>query len=363
MTNQLHLYGIIGSDVRSVDVKKTLLAMDQTQPLVVKIDSEGGSVLDGFSIANAIQAYAGPKKAIVEPQAFSIASYIVSVFDEVEIVSNGYIMAHFPYDETGGTAEELSGKAVLLADIEQKMVARYIEKTGKSEDEVRALLRSEKFLNAEESVAMGLATSIADVTSRPRTLPTAKHRDMPTKVYASLFGSAGLGGEDRETTEGKKPMSNATPVAATVQEIKAAYPKAKDSFIVKCLEKSLPLASVASAAAEELMAENEELMAKVAAMEEEMVALRAKAEQMEEPAAMEEESEDEVEVVVSPSAKAKGAKPIAGAARTSTVSATARWDEAVKAEVTRGLPRIKAVIAANRKNPGLRDQMLAEANS
>lgn len=354
--NQLNLYGVIGSDVRSVDVKKALLEMDQTQELVVKIDSEGGSVIDGFSIANALEAYPGPKRIIVEPSAFSIASYIVAVFDNVEIVSNGYIMAHFPYDMMGGTSEELKNKAALLENMETKFVERYVAKTGKTEEEVREMLRKEVFFDAEESVAAGLASSIIGLEAKARATPTAKHRDMPTRVYAALFG-ANLGGDESETTE-EQSMSNAQP-AATVQEIKAAHPKASADFILACVERSLPMAQVSAEyteeqakAMEELMSENEELKAKLSAMEEEM---SAKAMEEEEPEAMEEEEK--------PVARARGAKPVANAAKPGVTSASERWNEAVAAEVARGASRPNAVLACAKKNPGLHAEYIAEANA
>jgi hypothetical protein len=154
------------------------------------------------------------------------------------------------------------------------------------------------------------------------------------------------------------------PVAASIKEIKAAFPKMKDSFFVKCLEKELPLASVAGAAAEELMAENQELMAKVAAMEEEMTSLKAKAMEDEEvkPDAMEGEEEVTEEETAKATAKV-GAKPVARAKSSATKDATTRWNEAVDAALATAKTRFKAVAIANRKHPGLREQMLAEANA
>lgn len=48
---------------------------------------------------------------------------------------------------------------------------------------------------------------------------------------------------------------------------------------------------------------------------------------------------------------------------TATETASQRWDAAVAAEKARGSNGPNAVIAANRKNPGLREQMLAEVNA
>jgi hypothetical protein len=209
---------------------------------------------------------------------------------------------------------------------------------------------------------MGLAKRIAGQPVIGRAF--AKVKTMPHGVVAALFG-AGSDGENRET-EGK-PMSTA-PVAATIQEIKAAYPKAKSDFIVKCLERSLPMASVASAAAEEMMSENEDLKKQVSAMQEELAKYKAmddeKAKAMEDeddeekPAMAMEDEEEKVE------AKAKsGVKPVAKA-RTSGPSASVRWNQAVDAAMTKtGNNKMKAVALANRNHPGLREAFLAEANA
>lgn len=369
MANEINLFGTIGNvggerGITAQQVKTLLAKMDQTQPLLVRIDSEGGSVFDGLSIYEAFANYPGPKKAVIESTAFSIASYIAMAFDDVEIAENGYVMVHEPASSVDGTASDLTKSAELLAKLDQSMVEAYARKTGLSEAEARMLMQDETFLNASEALNYGFVTSISSRQTPSRIKPTARHEKLPQRVYASLF-SGGSNGDKSETSE-EKPMTT-QPVAASIKEIKAAFPKMKDSFFVKCLERELPLASVASAAAEELMAENQELMAKVAAMEEEMASLKAKAMEEEvKPDAMEEDEEtaeyDEEETA---KAKAKsGAKPVARA-KTAAASrtATARWNEAVNAAMVTAKTKFKAVAIANRENPGLREQMLAEANA
>ena len=366
MSNEINLFGVIGNvggerGITAQQVKTLLAKMDQTQPLIVRIDSEGGSVFDGLSIYEAFANYPGPKKAVIESTAFSIASYIAMAFDDVEIAENGYVMVHEPASSVDGTASEMTKSAELLAKLDQSMVEAYARKTGLSEAEARMLMQDETFLNASEALNYGFVTSISSRQVQTQIKPTARHQKLPQRVYASLF-SGGSDGDKSETTE-EKPMST-QPVAASIKEIKAAFPKMKDSFFVKCLEKELPLASVAGAAAEELMAENQELMAKVAAMEEEMTSLKAKAMEDEEvkPDAMEGEEEVTEEETAKATAKV-GAKPVARAKSSATKDATTRWNEAVDAALATAKTRFKAVAIANRKHPGLREQMLAEANA
>lgn len=363
MPNEINLFGVIGNfgserGITAQQVKQQLAKMDQTQELIVRIDSEGGSVFDGLSIYDAFEKYPGPKKAIIESTAFSIASYIAMAFDDVEIAENGYVMIHEPATSVDGTASDMTKSAELLAKLDQSMVAAYAKKTGLSEDEARIFMREETFFNASEALNYGFVNRINARAVPTRIAPQARHTKMPQRVFAALFG-AGLNGDNRDTTT-EQPMSEQKPVAASIKEIKAAFPKMKDSFFVKCLERELPLASVAGAAAEELMQENAALTAQVQAMEEELTALKAKA--MDEETAM-----DEEEVVEEETAKAtakSGLKPVAKAKATvATSTATDQWNAAIEAALPTAKTRFKAVAVANRKHPGLRERMLKEVNA
>ncbi len=365
--NQINLYGVIGEDVRAIDVKNALAQMDQTQPLLVRIDSEGGSVFDGFSIANAFADYAGPKKAIVEPQAMSIASYIVAVFDDVEIAENGYLMAHLPYAGLQGTAEEFANQSALLADLQAEMLQRYSAKMGVDEMTLANMLKKDTYWNAQEALAAGLATSVSPSNKPTRIQPQAKHRNMPTRVYASLFGSTAstastANGDNREPTR-EKSMSNAQPVAATVQEIKAAFPKAKSDFVLSCIERALPIAQVQAEMMTETMSQNDmlsskcgDLEAKIAAMQTELAAAKAAME-------IEVSPEEEQVAPVASAPIARGAKPVARAANNTAPSAKAQWDSLVAEKVKNGLTRPKAVLALAKTHENLRQQMLSEVNA
>jgi ATP-dependent protease ClpP protease subunit len=365
MTKTIRIDGVIGTgdgEISAAMVREQL-PENGAEPIAVKIHSEGGSVFEGFAIHDAFAAYQGPKSLSIESSAFSIASFIACAFDDVEISSNGYMMLHNPYAQVEGDDEDFARQSEMLGKLKSSMVSAYAQRSGKSEDEIKAILKNETYLNAQQAVEMGLAKRIAGKPVIGRAF--AKVKTMPHGVVAALFG-AGSDGENRET-EGK-PMSTA-PVAATLQEIKAAFPKAKADFIVKCLERSLPLASVATEAAEEMMSENEDLKKQVSAMQEELAKYKAaevtidadddEADDEEEKPAMAMEDEEK-----KTEAKARsGVKPVAKA-RTGSVSARLRWEQAVDSAMAKtGNNKVKAVALANRNHPGLREAFLAEANA
>jgi ATP-dependent protease ClpP protease subunit len=359
----IRIDGVIGTgdgEISAAMVREQL-PQNGTDEIAVKIHSEGGSVFEGFAIHDAFAAYQGPKTLSIESSAFSIASFIACAFDDVEISSNGYMMLHNPYAQVEGDDEDFARQAEMLGKLKTSMVSAYAQRSGKSEDEIKAILKNETYLNAQQSVEMGLAKRIAGQPVIGRAF--AKVKNIPHRVLAALSGS-GSGG-DNDSTKGKT-MSESKPVAATLQEIEAAFPKASEKFIVKCLRRNLPLASVATAAAEEMMSENEELKKQVTAMTDELAKYkamddekaRAEEDEEEKPEARAEEDEEE-----KPEAKARaGVKPVAKA-RTSGPSARARWEQAVDSAMAKTKDKMKAVALANRNHPGLREAYLAEVNA
>jgi len=355
----IRIDGVIGTGLGEVSAQmvREQLPTNGTDPIEVKIHSEGGNVFEGFAIHDAFAAYQGPKTLSIESSAFSIASFIAMAFDDVSISPNGYIMIHNPYVGVEGDDEDLARHSQMLSQLKTSMVSAYVARSGKSEEEIKAMLKDETYLNAEQSVALGFASRIAGQTVLGR--PFAKLKNLPHGVVAALFG-VGSGG-NTEPLPKDKPMSDSTPVAATLQEIKAAFPKAKSDFIVKCLERALPMASVAQAAVEEMMAENQEMAARCKAMEEEIAKYKSMEPKEDEPV---EAMEDEEEELVESKATARGGvKPIAKA-KTGGPSARVRWDEAVSQCLAKcGGNKVKAVALANRTNPGLRQAYLDEVNS
>lgn len=359
--NQIAIGPIGGSEggMTLVAFKALLERADPAKPLELTIHSEGGEVFEGFGMYTALAEWPGKKIAKIKSAAFSIASYLAMACDEIEMADNGYLMIHNPYSRTEGDDEDHARGASTLSQLKESMVSAYASRTGLPDDEIKAMMKAETYINAADAVALKFADRVIASVKKARVFsPTNK---LPQLVYASLFGDGGRGTQK----ESKRMSDTITP--ATVTEIKAAFPKAKADFIVKCLERSLPLGSVAAAAAEELMQENAMLEEKCKAMEEELAALKAKAMETDEEAtakAQEEEQNRQEEEMAKAKAKAKGVAPIAKAS--TPPSATKRpdveWNEIVDSYIAKGMTRVQAAKKANRTHGELREAMVAAAN-
>jgi ATP-dependent Clp endopeptidase proteolytic subunit ClpP len=360
--NEIKLYGSIGYPGTTSATFKSLLAdCDPSQELVIRIDSEGGSVFDGLGIHDAITAWPGPVRAIVESSAFSIASFIAMAAGKVEITENGYLMLHNPYTATEGDSEELQKQADLLGKLRDSMVSAYATKTGKSREEVEAAMRAETWLDAREAQASGYVDSILP-TARKSVAVARFTGNMPERVNQSLNVSGDSSGETADQKEIPLMSSNPKPVA-TVKFIQARFGKASSDFIVKAVAAEMTEDQVAEMYYSEMMTENEQLKAKLAAMEEEMVALKAKAQEM--TVTEVEEDDEEEKMVVMPAAKARpGVAPVASVTASKPVaSAKAQWEGVVATYTAKGMKKADAARKAAREHAGLRDAVIAEANN
>lgn len=355
MSLEIVIDGIIGNGQGEISAQMVKSQLPSTgEPITVKIHSEGGSVFEGFAIYDALAAYQGQKTAIIESSAFSIASFIPMACDQIEITPNGYMMLHNPYVGVEGDDEELAKQSQLLGQLKTNMVNAYVQRTGKPEDEIRAILKQETYLNASDAVAMGFCNRITEKPITGRVF--ARLDKMPHGVVSALFGVGSDGNQD--SLPKVKPMSESTPVAATIDEIEAAFPKMKPATVLACLKAKKPLASVAQAAVEEMMAENQEMAAKCKAMEEEL----AKYKSAEVTVETETEEEEPAEEMAATAQARGGVKPVAKA-KSGGPSARMRWDEAVSSCLAKcSGNKVKAVAMANKQNPGLRQAFLAEVN-
>ena len=126
----------------------------------LSINSPGGSVFDALAMYNALRQHSADILVDVLGVAASAASLVAMAGDKIIMPENSFMMIHNPWSATAGNAEELRGMADTLDKITASLVAIYAGRTGKPEDEIKALLDAETWLSADEAVAKGFADEL-----------------------------------------------------------------------------------------------------------------------------------------------------------------------------------------------------------
>lgn len=173
----------------------------------VRINSPGGDVFDGIAIHNDLKDHDGHVTIEVVGLAASAASIIAMAGDTIKIASNAFIMIHFASTIAWGTKELLAEVMEVLGQIDDALVATYVERTGQDADAVRAMLAAETWLGAKAAVEKGFAdetTAAAEPQARfdlsgfsnvPAQLRAAETEDQPSTkrdIERVLMQDAGL---------------------------------------------------------------------------------------------------------------------------------------------------------------------------
>ena len=123
------------------------------------INSPGGSVFEGLSIYNQIKRMPFQKDVHIDGIAASIASIIAMAGDTITIASNGTMMIHDPWGMAVGTAAEMRKSAEALDMLRDTLLDTYVSRTGGDRQKISDWMASESWMNADQSIERGFATT------------------------------------------------------------------------------------------------------------------------------------------------------------------------------------------------------------
>lgn len=161
----VYLYDIIGEDwyggVSAKDFVPQLAALD-VDTIHLRINSPGGDVFDARAMALAIQQHPAKVIAHIDGQAVSAATYVAVAADEVEIADGGFFMIHNAWTVQMGNAKDFRDQAALLDKVDASIAGDYERKTGKTSEEVLAMMAATTWMTAAEAVAGGFVDRLAE---------------------------------------------------------------------------------------------------------------------------------------------------------------------------------------------------------
>lgn len=133
--------------------------------VVVWIDSPGGDSFAGAAIYEALRSYSTSGKGKVYVNilgiAASAAGLIAMAGDEVRISLAGTFMLHDPWSGVQGNSRKLRATADVLDEIREGQIRAYMRKSGKTHDEVLALIEDQgTYMNAQTAIQHGFADTI-----------------------------------------------------------------------------------------------------------------------------------------------------------------------------------------------------------
>ena len=157
----INIFGIVGAEVRASEVIKQIQAVEG-DTIEVVISSAGGSVFEGMAIYDALKASGKKIETSILGLGASISSVIFMAGDVRKMGEGSQLMIHNALTTQGGNKHELTEAIDRLDAIDAQMSSIYMNATGMDEGTVADMLKAETFMNADEAVEKGFATSKAD---------------------------------------------------------------------------------------------------------------------------------------------------------------------------------------------------------
>lgn len=234
---EVMIFGEIGGcGVSAADFTSQLSAIPEDNAITVRINSNGGSVTEGYAIYNALKRRANVT-TIVEGIAASMASVIMLAGSKIQANANSLIVIHNPLlIGATGNAEELRKMASDIEKIGTQIAGIYATATGKSEADVKAAMDFETMFTAEEAKEWGLIHEVIPDTESTgaQNMLAAMLVKMKAQITATTAELGRVTGAHASALEAEKAAHAATQTAlASLKE--AAAKQAADAFVSEAI--------------------------------------------------------------------------------------------------------------------------------
>lgn len=165
---ELILYGDIasetwwGDEVTPRQFTEELNALGSVPEIVVRINSGGGDVFAANAIYTRLKDNPAKIRVKIDGWAASAATIVAMAGDVIEIPGNGVFMVHDPAIGLLGyfTETDLAKASEELKVIKQSIVNGYALKTGKTAEEIAAIMAAETWYDGKQAVDAGFCDKI-----------------------------------------------------------------------------------------------------------------------------------------------------------------------------------------------------------
>jgi len=203
---EVSIYGPIGGfDINAKDFAEDLKGID-ADTIHLRVDSPGGSVIDGISIFNALQRHPAKVVTHIDSLAASMGSVVAMAGDEVRMANNALLMIHEPWTVAMGNADELRKNADTLEKMSGNILQAY-SRSQYTPEQVADLMKSETWMTAQDALDAGFIDYIDDGLKAVACIVDAANSaelQVPTdKLIASMNGKLDAVAKQRDDLSAK----------------------------------------------------------------------------------------------------------------------------------------------------------------
>lgn len=149
-----------GTGVTAASVRAQIDRAGIYTSILVRINSPGGDAFEGIAIGNVLKATGKPINVCVDGIAASAASIIAMCGTTITMASNAMMMIHKASSFAYGNADDFLATSTALAKIDGSLAQTYVDRTGKTSDDILAMMAAETWMSAADCLRDGFCTAI-----------------------------------------------------------------------------------------------------------------------------------------------------------------------------------------------------------
>jgi ATP-dependent protease ClpP protease subunit len=239
---ELLIYGVIGDFWDGLDAESVVRQAEQASAgkdqLIVRVHSEGGNIVTGLAIYNALKQSDKEVVVYVDGIAASMASAVVCAANIVRMPTNALMMIHKAAVTAWGNADDLRDLADQLEVLEGSYLDCYAQKGNQTIEQLKALVSDGKdhWLTAQQCLDMGFCDEIlAEPVAVAATYRPEQFHNPPVSLWSNLVfqPKAATVAQSLENQAMKKfkivASGGATLVAAIMTALVATYATVDDA--------------------------------------------------------------------------------------------------------------------------------------
>ncbi|EOW7663426.1 ClpP-like prohead protease/major capsid protein fusion protein, partial [Escherichia coli] len=162
--------------------------------------SPGGDIFEGLAIYNALKNHPAKKIVHIEGMAASMASFIAMCGDHIVMPENAMMMIHAPRGVTAGVSGDVRRFADLMDKLGDTMAETYAGRTGRSKQEITAMMEAETWMDGNECKANGFADEVIPAITAMARIESKRIGDfsnMPEKIKSMISQKTTSGEQER----------------------------------------------------------------------------------------------------------------------------------------------------------------------
>tara|TARA_R110000851_G_scaffold175196_1_gene321472 strand:- start:57 stop:1055 length:999 start_codon:yes stop_codon:yes gene_type:complete len=179
--------GNFGVDAKSFISEIKNIPSDKS--VLLRINSPGGSVIDGLAIYDAISRMPQKVTSRIEGIAASMASIVALAADEVIMSENSLYMIHNVWGGEVGESDDLRKAADLMDKMGERLINIYVSKTGQSEEQIRSWMDEETWFNSSEAQEAGFINLVEEPIKMAAKFDIKKYDYKNKVIVEQLFNN------------------------------------------------------------------------------------------------------------------------------------------------------------------------------